>query len=107
VLDYFEGWFDADVERMDRALHTDLVKRWPGTEGAIALPILTKARMLELTAEGEGRADGVDRRVDIRIEDVSEGIANVTVDTPVYREYLQLVLTPDGWKIANTLWRPQ
>ena len=27
VLDYLEGWYDGDVERMDRALHPDLVKR--------------------------------------------------------------------------------
>ena len=29
VLDYFEGWFDGDTERMQRALHRDLVKRRP------------------------------------------------------------------------------
>jgi len=27
VLDYYEGWHDADIARMDRALHSDLVKR--------------------------------------------------------------------------------
>ena len=27
VWGYFEGWYDADVARMDRALHPDLVKR--------------------------------------------------------------------------------
>ena len=26
VLDYYEGWYDADVGRMDRAVHNDLVK---------------------------------------------------------------------------------
>jgi hypothetical protein len=24
ALDYFEGWFDGDAERMDRALHPNL-----------------------------------------------------------------------------------
>jgi hypothetical protein len=37
---------------------------------------------------------------------VSEDIASVTVRTAVYYEYLHLVQTPDGWKIANALWRP-
>ena len=27
VLDYFEGWFTADAERMRRALHPQLAKR--------------------------------------------------------------------------------
>ena len=106
VHDYFEGWFDGDVERMDRALHADLVKRWPGTDHGAELPITTKQRMLELTGQGEGRADGADRRLDIRVEDVHEDIATVTVRSAVYREYLQLVRTADGWKIANALWRP-
>jgi hypothetical protein len=82
VLDYFEGWFDADVER-----------------------ITTKERMLELTAQGEGTKDGNDRTLDIQVEDVSGDIASVTVRSAVYHEYLQLVRTPDGWRIANTLWR--
>ncbi len=29
ALDYVEGWYEADVERMQRALHADLVKRYP------------------------------------------------------------------------------
>ena len=105
VLDYFEGWFDADVARMDRALHPDLVKRWPGEEPGATLGITTKERMLELTAGGEGRKDAADRSLEIEIEDVSEDIASVSVRSAVYHEYLHLVRTPDGWKIANALWR--
>ena len=101
VLDYFEGWFGEDVERMDRALHPELVKRRAGE----TLGITTKERMLELTAEGEGEQDGEDRTLDIRIEDVADDIASVTVRSAVYHEYLQLVRTRDGWKIANALWR--
>jgi|SRR5687767_3287371 hypothetical protein len=106
ALDYFEGWFDGDVERMDRALHPDLVKRWPGEQQAATLGITTKERMLELTAAGEGAEDGADRRLDVEIEDVYGDIASVTVSSAVYHEYLHLVRTRDGWKIANALWRP-
>jgi hypothetical protein len=98
VLDYFEGWFDGDVARMDRALHPDLVKRWPGGT-------TSKARMLELTGNGEGAEDGKDRRLDVEIHDVHDDIATVTVRSAVYREYLHLLRTPEGWRIANTLWR--
>ena len=102
VLDYYESWFDGDTERMDRALHPDLVKRRAGD----ALGVTTKERMLELTARGEGAEDAADRRVDVEIEDVYHTIANVTVHTAVYHEYIQLVLIEDGWKIANVLWEP-
>ena len=105
VLDYFEGWYDGDVERMDRALHPDLVKRGAGQDGPNPLRITTKERMLELTALGEGREDGADRSLDIRIEDATEDTASVTVRSAVYHEYVHLVRTPAGWKVANALWR--
>ena len=105
VLDYFEGWFAGDTERMDRALHADLVKRWPGEDQAEALGITTKDRMLELTARGAGREDVGDGTLDVVIEDVSTDIASVTVLGGVYHEYLHLVRTRDGWKIANALWQ--
>jgi ketosteroid isomerase-like protein len=105
VLDYFEGWFNADTERMDRALHPDLVKRWPGTDQGASLGITTKDRMVELTAAGEGRADVGDGTIEVTIADVREDIASVIVRGGVYHEYLHLVRTRDGWKIANALWR--
>ena len=99
--DYFEGWFDADVERIGRALHPDLVKRQAGNE----LGIGTKERMLELTAAGAGAADGADRRLEVEVLEVYGDIATAIVRSAVYREYLHLVRTSDGWQIANALWR--
>jgi ketosteroid isomerase-like protein len=100
--DYFEGWFDGDVARMDRALHPNLVKRRAADE----LNITTKERMLELTRRHEGKEDGADRTLDIRVVDVYGDIACVTIHSAVYHEYVHLVRTRDGWKIANALWCP-
>jgi ketosteroid isomerase-like protein len=105
VRDYFEGWYDGDVARMDRVLHADLVKRGAGQDGPDRLRITTKERMLELTALGEGKPDGADRSLDIEVEDATDETASVTVRSAVYHEYVHLVRTPDGWKVANALWR--
>jgi hypothetical protein len=105
ALDYFEGWFDGDSVRMKRALHPALAKR--GLEQILdpeRPKITTAERMIELTAAAEGTADGVDRRLDIEVEDVHGDIASVTVRAVVYHEYLHLVRTPEGWKIVNALW---
>ena len=99
VLDYYEGWFEGDVERMERALHPELVKRRAGE----TLGVTTAERMLELTRLGEGRADT--GPIEITIHDVSEDIASVAVDGGPYREYVHLVRTSAGWKIVNALWR--
>jgi hypothetical protein len=101
ALDYDEAWFDGDAARMERALHPNLVKRLAGEE----LGMTTKERMIELTRRGEGKADAADRRLEIDVEDVYEDIASVTVRSAPYYEYLHLVRTRDGWRIANVLFQ--
>jgi hypothetical protein len=108
ALDYFEGWFDADAGRMDRALHPGLAKRsLSQVEPDLPeLRTLTKERMLELTAAGGGKADGRrgELRIDVEVVDLHGNIASVVIRSAVYREYLHLVRTGDGWKIVNALW---
>jgi putative lumazine-binding protein len=104
VLDYFEGWFDGDAGRMERALHPSLAKRSLEDDGR-AVDETTAAWMIDATARGVGRErDPGDRRIEVEVEDMYGTIANATVRSAVYREYVQLVRTPAGWKIVNTLW---
>jgi ketosteroid isomerase-like protein len=105
VLDYFEGWFEGDAERMRRALHPDLVKRSPSDDHAASLGVTTAERMIQLTEQGAGKVHA-DHRIDIEIADVYGDIATAIVFSAPYHEYLHLVRTAEGWKIANALWRP-
>ncbi len=107
ALDYYEGWFDGDAERMQRALHPDLVKRALHEDGR-TLELTTAEGMIEATARGVGRSrdPGKEQRgIEVEIEDVHRDIANVTVYSAVYVDYLQLARTRDGWKIVNVLWQ--
>jgi hypothetical protein len=62
--------------------------------------------MIEATAGGLGKQRAPrDPRIEVDVEDVFDHIANVTVRSAVYREYLQLVRTAEGWKIVNVLWQ--
>jgi hypothetical protein len=104
VLDYFEGWFDGDAARMERALHPRLAKRALEEDGR-SLDETTADWMIDATARGVGRERGRgDRRIDVEVEDVYGPIASATVRSAVYREYVHLVRTSDGWKIVNALW---
>ena len=107
ALDYFEGWFDGDAARMERSLHPDLAKRSPDdAPGPGELEKLTAREMIEATAKGVGRTRDVpDRGIEVEVEHVHREIANVTVRSAVYIEYLHLVRTGDGWKIVNALWQ--
>jgi hypothetical protein len=108
VRDYFEGWFEGDTQRMQRALHPALAKRSlrQVNRESPELRSVTTDQMLAWTAEGQGRrADpGGDRRIDVEVVDLYGNIASVVVRSPVYREYLHLVRADDRWRIANALW---
>jgi hypothetical protein len=106
VRDYYEGWFDADPTRMERALHPGLAKRslWRDTTGGEVLRTTSAERMVELTAAGEGLESGSDRRLEVQINDIHGAIATVTARSAVYVDYLHLCRTRQGWKIVNALW---
>jgi hypothetical protein len=59
--------------------------------------------MVELTAAGEGKSDDPGH-IDVEVIDLHGNIASVVVRSAVYREYLHLVRTDEGWKIVNALW---
>jgi hypothetical protein len=104
VLDYFEGWFDGDAARMERALHPDLAKRALATDGR-TLDETTAEWMIDATGRGADRDPG-DRGIEVEVEDIHGTIANATVRSSVYREYVHLVRMPEGWRIVNALWGP-
>jgi len=108
VMDYVEGCFEGDAGRMKRALHPELVKRCRGIEGddPDALETLSAREMIDATADGEGRhEDAADRRIEIRIDHLSGGIASVQCFCHRYVDLLHLIDMPDGWKIVNAAWR--
>ncbi|MGD0606986.1 MAG: nuclear transport factor 2 family protein [Streptosporangiaceae bacterium] len=107
VMDYVEGWFEGDADRMKRALQPELVKRCRGIEGddPDALETLSAQEMIDATADGEGRReDAADRRIEIRIDHLSGGIASVQCFCHRYVDLLHLIDMPDGWKIVNAAW---
>lgn len=108
LLDYFEGWFEGDAARMDRALHPGLAKHSlrQGPDRSDTLDVTTKAEMVEATALGMGRLrDLPDRAIRIDIASVSGDIASAIVHSAVYVEYALLARTRDGWRITGTLWQ--
>ena len=107
VHDYFDGWFDGDASRMARALHRDLVKRSPGEDQASTLSFITAAQMIAWTDEGAGVEVAkalADRTIEVDVLDINGDIASVLVRSEPYHEYLHLVRTREGWRIANALW---
>ncbi len=105
ALDYFEGWYEGDADRVDHALHAELVKRSVDQVRGESPSVTTKERMLALASQGAGTADRTSDPIEVSVADIHHDIATAVVRSAQYREYLHLVRTPQGWKIAGTLWQ--
>jgi len=106
IRDYIESWYEGDPVRMERALYSELVKRTPAqgdSPGPPELREVTKERMVELTRGGGAKTPGAD--YEIEVHHVYGRIASGLVRSVEYLDYVQLVETADGWKIANILFR--
>jgi hypothetical protein len=107
VEDYYGGWYEADVERMDRCLHPNLVKRTISFDeaGKEYLRNLTKEVMVNGTRNGGGSETPADKKTwTITILDVYKEIATVKVFAGEYMEYIHLAKQAGQWLIVNVIW---
>jgi hypothetical protein len=109
ALDYAQGWYEGDAERMRRCLHPELAKRAilrdPQT-GHERFSHLGQQRMVEKTEQGGGSEDvpAGKRTYDVMILDVCGDIASARADTTEYVDYLHLARSQGRWLIVNVLW---
>jgi len=110
ALDYIEGWYEADVERMQRALHADLVKRHPDTlsSGRDHLATISANTMFEYTRGGGGsKTPKQQQRNEVVILDLFKDIATAKIISADFVDYLHLANLNGEWKIVNVLWMPR
>jgi hypothetical protein len=108
AMDYIEGWFEGNAERMARCLHPDLAKRsirYDPDSGETHFYQLTKDDMVGYTKEGGGKdvpRDKVYYKVDIL--DAGKDMAVVRVESFGYLDHLQLAKDDGQWLIVNVLY---
>jgi hypothetical protein len=101
ALDYVEGWYEGNVERMDRALHEELVKRRI-TGNLVAT--LDKGTMVGYTRSGGGTRYSGEKKNTVTILDVYNDVATVKADSAEYIDYLHVGKVDGRWVIINVLW---
>jgi NADPH:quinone reductase-like Zn-dependent oxidoreductase len=105
ALDYIEGWYAGDAERMARALHPLLVKRIVQHGATSALEEMSAEELIAATRQGGGRTTPPERqRTDVRVLDLFGNAATVRVDAGDWIDYLHLARWDGEWKIVNVLW---
>ena len=107
ALDYAEGWYNADGDRMARALHPELAKRvqFSDSTGATWIRSMGATELIHGARSGGGKSTPADKqRKDVRILDVFQKAASVRVDMSGWIDYLHLVKWNGRWVILNVLW---
>ena len=112
ALDYIEGWYTGNAERMERAVHPDLAKRIINTDqrGRNVLGHQSAMTLVLNTRRGGGKETPVaEQRKDVRILDIFGNTASVRIDAGTWVDYLHVARWNGRWIIVNVLWelRPE
>jgi putative lumazine-binding protein len=112
ALDYIEGWYEGNPERMERAVHPELAKRIVRTnaQGMSRLDQMSAMTLVMGTRRGGGKDTPVEKQQkDVTILDVFENAASVKVVASEWVDYLHMAKFGGRWVIVNVLWelKPQ
>ena len=107
ALDYIEGWYEGNAERMEGALHSELAKRivHSSPEGRSRLDQMGAMTLVQGTRRGGGKDTPKEKQQkDVTILDVYENAASVKVVASDWIDYLHLAKWNGRWVIVNVLW---
>lgn len=107
ALDYIEGWYEGNAERMERALHPDLAKRIVHTnaEGRSSLGQMSAMTLVQAVKRGGGKDTPKDKQQkDVTILDIYGNTASVKVIASDWIDYLHIAKSNGRWVIVNVLW---
>lgn len=107
ALNYVEGWYTGNADRMTRALHPELVKRIIRTDstGHASIQQMGASSLIAGTRGGYGRQTPAARqRKDVKILDIFGNTASVRADMADWIDYLHMAKFSGRWVIVNVLW---
>ena len=106
ALDYIEGWYEGNVERMTRALHPELVKRIIVTDhGVSRIEGMGASKLIAGVRAGYGKDTPKDKQLkEVTILDRFENAAVVKIIASDWIDYLQVGKVDGRWVIVNVLW---
>jgi len=108
ALDYIEGWYEGNAERMERALHPELAKRIVRTNPQnkqSRLDQMSAMTLVQGTRRGGGKDTAKERQQkDVTVLDVFENAASVKVVASDWIDYLHMAKFNGRWVIVNVLW---
>ena len=103
TLNYIEGWYEGNAERMAKSLHPKLAKRAVFADDQFSEQ--TADILIQRTERGGGKkTPKAQQQKEVTILDIFEGSAVVKVVASDWVDYLQIAKLKDQWLIVNVLW---
>ena len=112
ALDYVEGWYEANAERMERALHPELGKTNRAQQSGRPQPLdqMSAMALVQGVKRGGGKETPKEnQQKDVIILDVFENTASVKAVMSGWIDYMHMAKFNGRWVIVNVLWelKPQ
>ena len=107
ALNYAEGWYEGNAEKMEGALHPDLAKRIVRTnpQGQSGLGQMSAMSLVQGTRTGSGKqTPTAEQQKDVTILDVMGGAATVKLEMRDWVDYMHIGKFNGKWVIINVLW---
>jgi hypothetical protein len=108
ALNYVEGWYEGNAERMARALHPELVKRIvvrDTTTGRTMVQGMGTSVLVNSTRHGYGKETPRERQQkDVSVFDIFGNAASVKAVMADWIDYMHMAKVDGRWVIVNVLW---
>ena len=107
ALNYAEGWYEGNADKMESALHPDLAKRIVRTndKGQSGLGQMSAMSLVQGTRVGSGKqTPTAEQQKDVTILDVLGGAATVKLEMRDWVDYMHVGKFNGRWVIINVLW---
>lgn len=107
ALNYAEGWYEGNADKMESALSPDLAKRIARTneKSQTRLDNMTAMTLVQGTRSGFGKQTPKEQQQkDVMILDMLGGAATVKLEMRDWVDYMHIAKVNDKWVIVNVLW---
>lgn len=107
ALNYAEGWYEGNADKMESSLSPDLAKRIARTnaQNQTRLDHMTAMALVQGTRGGFGKqTPAAEQQKDVTVLDVLGGAATVKLEMRDWVDYMHIAKINGKWLIVNVLW---
>ena len=107
ALNYAEGWYEGNADKMEGALSPDLAKRIARSndKNQTRLDQMSAMTLVQASRSGFGKQTPVaEQQKDVTVLDVFGGAATVKLEMRDWIDFMHIAKINGKWMIVNVLW---